>query len=204
MWLHVWARTTGSYIKSESFIQGLTKELHFEWDCIVIKMASELSLHIKCSICVSDFTDPVMLSCEHSFCRQCITGHLQGSQGWSFCPECRRRFTARDLRPSRLLNNITGAVRQHLTTQQGQTDTLSTQAPQALSDTLVCTDHDEKLKLFCETCQKLLCVVCRDGERHSGHHFKPVKEAAQIIRVNIHGNPQDFKALHNKPYYHIF
>lgn len=154
-------------------------------------MASQLSLQIKCSMCLSDFTDPVMLPCEHSFCHQCIIGHMNGNKGQSCCPECRRSYTERDLRASRLLRNMTGAVRQHLTTQQAQTGTSPTQAPQALSDMLVCADHDEKLKLFCETDQKLLCVVCRDGEKHRGHQFKPVTEAAQITKVNIHVNPQD-------------
>ncbi|XP_047011057.1 tripartite motif containing 108 [Ictalurus punctatus] len=147
----------------------------------------KLSLQIKCSMCLSDFTDPVMLPCEHSFCHQCIIGHMNGNKGQSCCPECRRSYTERDLRASRLLRNMTGAVRQHLTTQQAQTGTSPTQAPQALSDMLVCADHDEKLKLFCETDQKLLCVVCRDGEKHRGHQFKPVTEAAQITKGTLKG-----------------
>lgn len=169
-------------------------------------MASQLSWQIKCSLCLSDFTDPVMLSCEHSFCRQCITGHMQGNRDASYCPECRRPYAEKDLLPSRLLRNMTGAVREHLTARQAQTYTSSAQAPQALGDTLVCADHDEKLKLFCETCQKLLCVVCRDGVKHQGHHFKPVKESSQIIKVNIHGNPHDlgFKSTALQPCYHIF
>ncbi|KAI5105895.1 hypothetical protein C0J45_3592 [Silurus meridionalis] len=146
-------------------------------------MASELSWQIKCSMCLNDFTDPVTLSCEHSFCRLCITGHMQGNMGQNPCPECRRPYTEKDLQSSRLLRNMTGAVRQHLTKQQAQMDTSPTQAPQALADMLMCTDHEEKLKLFCETDQKLLCVVCRDGEKHKGHQFKPVKEAAQIIKA---------------------
>ncbi|KAF5902341.1 zinc-binding protein A33-like, partial [Clarias magur] len=150
-------------------------------------MASQLSWQIKCSMCLSDFTDPVMLSCEHSFCRQCITGHLRSSGGQGRCPECRRPYAEQDLHSSRLLRNMTGVVRQHLTSQQDQTDTSSTRAPPVLSDMLVCADHDEKLKLFCETDQKLLCVVCRDGEKHQGHHFKPVKEAAQIVKGKLKG-----------------
>ncbi|XP_026795807.2 tripartite motif containing 108 [Pangasianodon hypophthalmus] len=150
-------------------------------------MASQLSWQIKCSICLRDFTDPVMLPCQHSFCRECITGHMHGSKGQSFCPECRRPYTAKDLHSNRLLRNMTGAVRQHLTAQQVQTDTSSTEAPQALNDMLMCANHDEKLKLFCETDQKLLCVVCRDGDKHRGHHFKPVKEAARIIEGTLKG-----------------
>ncbi|KAK2855151.1 hypothetical protein Q7C36_007020 [Tachysurus vachellii] len=149
-------------------------------------MYSSLSWQIQCSVCLGDYTDPVMLSCEHSFCRQCITGHMNSSLDPNLCPECCRPYTERDLRSSRLLRNMVGVVRQHLTAQE-QMESSPTQAPQALSDTLDCTEHDEKLKLFCETDQKLLCVVCRDGDKHRGHQFKPVKEAAQIIKGIVKG-----------------
>ncbi|XP_017561529.1 tripartite motif containing 108 [Pygocentrus nattereri] len=149
-------------------------------------MASQLSWEIKCSLCLDDFTDPITLSCEHSFCRQCITGHLQSSLGRSFCPDCQKPYKARDLRPSRLLRNVTAAVREHLTVQEGIM-TSPTDSPAALTDTLICFEHDEKLKLFCETDQKLVCVVCRDGQKHKGHQFKPVKEAAQMVKGVVKG-----------------
>uniref|UniRef100_A0A671SRL8 Tripartite motif containing 108 n=1 Tax=Sinocyclocheilus anshuiensis TaxID=1608454 RepID=A0A671SRL8_9TELE len=52
-----------------------------------------------------------------------------------------------------------------------------------MAKVLMCSDHDEKLKLFCKTCQKLVCVICRDGDKHARHVFKPVKEAAQINKM---------------------
>ncbi|XP_072535146.1 E3 ubiquitin-protein ligase TRIM62-like [Salminus brasiliensis] len=147
-------------------------------------MASQLSRQIECSVCLSDFTDPVTLSCEHSFCRQCITGHMRGDQAQSTCPECRKPYAATDLQPSRLLRNMTDAVREHLAS---FSQSSPTEDPAALMDTLVCAEHDEKLKLFCETDQKLVCVVCRDGQKHRGHQFKPVKEAAQIVKEVLKG-----------------
>ncbi len=39
-------------------------------------------------------------------------------------------------------------------------------------EVLMCSEHEEKLKLFCETDQKLVCVICRDGDKHKGHVFK--------------------------------
>ncbi|XP_043115935.1 nuclear factor 7, brain-like [Puntigrus tetrazona] len=75
---------------------------------------------------------------------------------------------------------------------------------------LMCSDHDEKLKLFCETCQKLVCVICRDGDKHARHMFKPVKEAAHISKMELKAaldfldeeNGQ-FKYLINKQKYEI-
>ncbi|XP_029910672.1 nuclear factor 7, ovary-like [Myripristis murdjan] len=49
----------------------------------------------------------------------------------------------------------------------------------------LCPEHEEKLKLFCETDQQLVCVICRDGERHDGHKFKPIREAATSLRREL-------------------
>ncbi|XP_026140392.1 tripartite motif containing 108 isoform X1 [Carassius auratus] len=152
-------------------------------------MHSALSLQIKCSVCLSDFTDPVTLSCEHSFCRKCITGHMQASLGPSACPECRTPYDEEDLKSSRLLRNMTSTVREHLAELKLDESTPKEgNATLKLSETegmLMCSEHDEKLKLFCETDQKLVCVICRDGDKHKGHVFKPVKEAAQISKGEL-------------------
>ncbi|KAM7404221.1 hypothetical protein PAMP_011588 [Pampus punctatissimus] len=49
----------------------------------------------------------------------------------------------------------------------------------------LCPEHDEKLKLFCVTDQELTCIICRDGEKHEGHKFKPIREAAASVRKEI-------------------
>ncbi len=153
-------------------------------------MHSALSLQIKCAVCLSDFTDPITLSCEHSFCRKCIMGHKQASLGPSACPECQSPYDEEDLKSSRLLRNITSTVREHLTEMKMDESTpKEVKASSKLSEMegmLMCSEHEEKLKLFCETDQKLVCVICRDGDKHKGHLFKPVKEAAQINKVK-HG-----------------
>ncbi|XP_016319535.1 zinc-binding protein A33-like [Sinocyclocheilus anshuiensis] len=152
-------------------------------------MHSAMSLQIKCSVCLSDFTDPVTLSCEHSFCRQCITGHLQASLGPSTCPECQRPYNEEDLKSSRLLRNMTSTVREHLAELKLDKSTSKEGAESLklseMERMLMCSEHDEKLKLFCETDQKLVCVICRDGDKHKGHVFKPVKEAAQINKGEL-------------------
>ncbi|XP_018590901.1 zinc-binding protein A33-like [Scleropages formosus] len=51
----------------------------------------------------------------------------------------------------------------------------------------LCSDHDEKPKLFCETDQKLVCVICRDDEKHRGHEFKPIEEADSCHKTELNG-----------------
>ncbi|XP_072891239.1 zinc-binding protein A33-like [Hemitrygon akajei] len=43
-----------------------------------------------------------------------------------------------------------------------------------------CEEHEEELKLFCETDKTLICLICRDAEEHKDHRFMPIKEAVQI------------------------
>lgn len=49
----------------------------------------------------------------------------------------------------------------------------------------MCPEHEEKFKLFCLTDLQLACIICRDGEKHEGHRFKPIKEAAQSLRTDL-------------------
>uniref|UniRef100_A0A8C7XPC4 Uncharacterized protein n=1 Tax=Oryzias sinensis TaxID=183150 RepID=A0A8C7XPC4_9TELE len=49
----------------------------------------------------------------------------------------------------------------------------------------MCPEHEEKFKLFCLIDLQLACIICRDGEKHEGHRFKPIKEAAQSLRTDL-------------------
>lgn len=91
-----------------------------------------------------------------------------------------------DLRSNRVLRNMVNAVREHLSEQQAASGADSRTAVRVFEEPekLVCSDHQEKLKLFCETDQKLVCLICRDGEKHQGHKFKPVEEAAEPRKVS--------------------
>ncbi|KAG9485166.1 hypothetical protein GDO78_008328 [Eleutherodactylus coqui] len=52
---------------------------------------------LLCSICLSTYTDPVMLRCGHNFCRVCIHRVLdaQDESGVYSCPECREESPER-------------------------------------------------------------------------------------------------------------
>ncbi|TSR75295.1 Nuclear factor 7, brain [Bagarius yarrelli] len=168
-------------------------------------MDSRLFKQIQCSVCLGEFTDPVSLLCDHTFCRQCISNHSQTSSRLRLCPECRRPYTMWDLKSNRVLRNMVDAVREHLTEQQSikdrDTANVGANGPRAglfvEPEKLVCADHDEKLKLFCETDQKLVCLICRDGDKHQGHRFKPVDEAAEPKKEMLK-EPLGFISKENK------
>ncbi|GCB71544.1 hypothetical protein scyTo_0005977 [Scyliorhinus torazame] len=50
---------------------------------------------------------------------------------------------------------------------------------------LLCEEHQEALKLFCETDKKLICVICRDSREHREHRFLPIDEAVEIYKDQL-------------------
>uniref|UniRef100_A0A3B1IDY4 RING-type domain-containing protein n=1 Tax=Astyanax mexicanus TaxID=7994 RepID=A0A3B1IDY4_ASTMX len=122
-------------------------------------MATALEQQIQCSVCLGGFTDPVILPCEHLFCRQCILKHLQENKNpfrEARCPDCRNTFRQEDLRDNRPVRNIVENQQQQKQQQQDCSCNL-------------CPEHEEKLKLFCETDQTLICLICRDSLQHRCH-----------------------------------
>ncbi|XP_073423676.1 E3 ubiquitin/ISG15 ligase TRIM25-like [Dendrobates tinctorius] len=59
--------------------------------------SADLREELGCSICLSTYTDPVMLRCGHNFCRVCIDRVLdtQDGSGVYSCPDCREEFQQR-------------------------------------------------------------------------------------------------------------
>ncbi|KAM4037456.1 E3 ubiquitin-protein ligase TRIM17-like [Anomaloglossus baeobatrachus] len=59
--------------------------------------SADLRDELLCSICLSTYTDPVMLRCGHNFCRVCIDRVLdtQDGSGVYSCPDCREDFNKR-------------------------------------------------------------------------------------------------------------
>ncbi|XP_068102631.1 E3 ubiquitin-protein ligase TRIM39-like [Hyperolius riggenbachi] len=72
--------------------------------------SASLGEELSCSICLSLYTEPVTLTCGHSFCRDCIATVLEtqkASGNVYSCPECRKEYPKRPpLRKNRKLSNI--------------------------------------------------------------------------------------------------
>uniref|UniRef100_A0A8C9ZNQ4 Uncharacterized protein n=1 Tax=Sander lucioperca TaxID=283035 RepID=A0A8C9ZNQ4_SANLU len=125
------------------------------------KMTSRSEKDLCCPICHEVFRDPVVLSCSHSFCKECL-------QSWwtekptRECPVCKKRSSKGEPPVSLVLKNLC--------------EVFLLKRDQRVSEAL-CSLHSEKLKLFCLDHQQPVCVVCRDSEKHSSHRFRPIDEA---------------------------
>ncbi|XP_039464750.1 nuclear factor 7, ovary-like [Oreochromis aureus] len=122
-------------------------------------MASRSEEDLCCPVCREVFRDPVILSCSHSFCKDCLKRWWK-ERTTHECPVCKKR-SSKDPPFNLALKNLCESF-------------LQERASEAL-----CSLHSEKLKLFCLDHQQPVCVVCRDSEKHTKHRFRPINEAAQ-------------------------
>uniref|UniRef100_H3AE71 Uncharacterized protein n=1 Tax=Latimeria chalumnae TaxID=7897 RepID=H3AE71_LATCH len=150
-------------------------------------MASQvqtLGAELYCSICLDLYKDPVILECSHNFCRACISQVWDKAAGRLSCPECRQVFHNWNMKPNRTLTNIVQKYKNiDLEEQQHQ-----------------CEEHEEKLKLFCEEDQEMICVVCGMSQSHKSHNLLPIKEAFHIYKEKLEESVQGLQSQLKEAY----
>ncbi|KAM4741471.1 E3 ubiquitin-protein ligase TRIM35-like [Anableps anableps] len=132
-------------------------------------MASRLEEDLCCPVCQDVFKDPVLLSCSHSFCKECLKNWFDEDLKQN-CPVCKRRSSKFDPPRNLALKNLC--------------ETFLEQRDQRASEDL-CSRHSEKLRLFCLDHLEPVCSICRDSRRHTNHRFRPIDEAAQDHREDL-------------------
>uniref|UniRef100_UPI0037E7D05F nuclear factor 7, brain-like n=1 Tax=Semicossyphus pulcher TaxID=241346 RepID=UPI0037E7D05F len=126
-------------------------------------MASRSEEDLCCPVCQDVFRDPVVLSCSHSFCKDCLKSWWR-QRPTRECPVCNRRSSRVEPPRNLALKNLCEAF--------------LLERDQRASEAL-CSLHSEKLKLFCLDHQQPVCHICRDSEKHTNHRFRPIDEAAR-------------------------
>ncbi|XP_019966001.2 nuclear factor 7, brain-like [Paralichthys olivaceus] len=126
-------------------------------------MASRLEEDLCCPVCHDVFKDPVLLSCSHSFCKDCVKSWWKDKEVKD-CPLCKRRSSMTHPPVSLALKNLCETFLQ-------ERDRSSSRA--------LCSLHSENLRLFCLDHQQPVCVICKDSDKHIDHKFKPIDEVAQ-------------------------
>ncbi|XP_072772225.1 E3 ubiquitin-protein ligase TRIM35-like [Nerophis lumbriciformis] len=122
---------------------------------------------LQCPACLDVFKDPVMLPCNHSFCRSCVEQWWKEKKDRS-CPLCRTECNSMDLPLNLALRDVCEAF-----------------AASSMDTDEECKLHKEKLKLFCLDHQQPVCLVCRHAKIHTNHKFSPIDEAAKANREDL-------------------
>ncbi|CAJ1051897.1 zinc-binding protein A33-like [Xyrichtys novacula] len=126
-------------------------------------MAFRSEEDLSCLICRDIFREPVVLSCTHSFCKDCLQSWWRQKQTRE-CPICKTVSSSEHPPVSLVLKNLCEAF-------------LLEREKRPVDD--LCSLHSEKLKLFCLDHQQPVCLVCRDSEIHANHTFRPIDEVAR-------------------------
>ncbi|XP_043540833.1 E3 ubiquitin-protein ligase TRIM52-like [Chiloscyllium plagiosum] len=124
---------------------------------------------LSCAVCHDLYKDPVLLDCDHSFCRSCVTQYWEKADT-ACCPVCRKETSSRTLRAHRILSNIVESF-----VKSGEGGEIQQE----------CSRHKEKLKLFCKTDNQLICHICQSSKSHQNHEVLPVEEAAEEFKEEL-------------------
>ncbi|CAB1315475.1 unnamed protein product [Coregonus sp. 'balchen'] len=127
---------------------------------------------LSCPVCCDIFRDPVLLSCSHSFCKDCLKEFWKQKASRE-CPICSRRSSKEEPPCNLVLKNLC----------VGFSDERSRRA--SAGSEVLCSLHGEKLKLFCLYDKQPVCLVCHTSKKHAQHKFCPVDEAAQDYKEEL-------------------
>ena len=99
-----------------------------------------------------------------SYCKQCAIG---------FCEKCLA-----------IHNGLRTHAAHQIMDMKDSVNTVSQQLPVKEEAIMNCTNHNKPLKVFCETCQELICLICTI-QRHKDHNYDVVSDTFPKYREDI-------------------
>ncbi|XP_074789711.1 tripartite motif-containing protein 54 [Denticeps clupeoides] len=171
---------TGSLVGSPNSMESLEKQL-------------------SCPICLDMFTKPVViLPCQHNLCRSCASDLYDSRNPYRFsggvfrCPTCRfevvlDRHGVHGLQRNLLVENIIDIYKQQQEGGGGERSGIQeTPAVSAGSKEVMCTEHeDEKINIYCVTCQVPTCSMCKVFGQHKDCEVSPLASVYQAQKAEL-------------------
>ena len=153
--------------------------------------AKKLDEKLNCAICLETYTDPKLLKCFHSYCQKCLEKLVNRDEQGELslaCPTCRQATPVpangvRDLQTAFHINDLLeikeslNKVEDPVASQKSAEVDVTCPTPSSKTP-IGCSEHNKAHKLYCETCDELICWKCAiRGGKHEGHDYKEVVEA---------------------------
>ncbi|XP_063290573.1 E3 ubiquitin/ISG15 ligase TRIM25-like [Pelobates fuscus] len=171
-----------------------------------------LSDELTCSICLSIYTDPVTLTCGHSFCQVCIGDVLDTQEGSGAyrCPECRAEFQKHPVQEGFIsahpeqekaeifcsyCDSAITAIKtcllcedslceNHLKIHNNSAEHILTE-PKTFFQNIKCSIHKQVIEYYCSGDATYLCASCIQDEEHIDHQLETFSEAAEKKKVEL-------------------
>ncbi|XP_048014034.1 nuclear factor 7, ovary-like [Megalobrama amblycephala] len=135
-------------------------------------MASAAEDDYICPVCHEIFKAPVILSCSHSFCKECLQQFWRTKKTQE-CPVCRRRSSKDKPPPNLALKNLCESFLKERNERRSS------------GSEEICSLHSEKLKLFCLEDKQPVCVVCFTSQKHISHTVRPINEVVPSYKEEL-------------------
>ena len=132
---------------------------------------SLLEQDLSCPVCLELYRDPVLLTCSHSFCRQCLERSWKSNA--KTCPLCKAVFEGEQPIPNRALNDTCESFRRDKEWQNRSNP----------SQQSICRMHGDVFQLYCMKDQEQLCPKC--VTQHAYHEIVPLQVGLTYCKVNI-------------------
>ncbi|XDV48333.1 hypothetical protein PO909_017764 [Leuciscus waleckii] len=127
---------------------------------------------LSCPVCHEIYKAPVILSCSHSFCKECLQQFWRTKESQE-CPICRRRSSRSNPPCNLVLKNLCESFLKERNERRSS------------GSEEICSLHSEKLKLFCLEDKQPVCLVCRDSKQHDNHKFRPISEVVSSYKEEL-------------------
>uniref|UniRef100_A0A671RR89 Uncharacterized protein n=1 Tax=Sinocyclocheilus anshuiensis TaxID=1608454 RepID=A0A671RR89_9TELE len=125
----------------------------------------------SCPVCIEIFKAPVVLSCSHSVCKECLQQFWRTKETQE-CPVC-RRLSRHEPPLNLVLQNLCESfLKERKESRSSGSEEL-------------CSSHSEKLKLFCLEDKQPVCLVCFTSQQHDNHKFRPISEVVSSYKEEL-------------------
>ena len=136
------------------------------------EMDSKSVEELSCPVCCEIFKTPVILSCSHSICKECLQQFWKTKETQE-CPVCRRRSSRDDPPVNLTLKNLCESFLKERNEKRSS------------GSEEICSLHSEKLKLFCLEDKQPVCLVCINSQKHDNHKFRPISKVVSSYKVRL-------------------
>ena len=168
----------------------------------------KLEEQLQCVVCLGTYIDPKQLQCHHTYCKECLMGLTKTDEQGKVsvtCPNCRQVTPVTDsgvggLQPAFQINNLLEiqesfkkAETVGLTRKDSEAETIPEgeelePSQKGVRDTnAYCSEHvDEELKIYCNTCELVICLKCviKDSQ-HQNHNYVLLEKAYEQYEAEI-------------------
>ncbi|XP_052000252.1 zinc-binding protein A33-like [Xyrauchen texanus] len=151
---------------------------------------SLLESDLTCPVCKDIYKEPVLLSCSHSFCEECLAASWK-NQSKRLCPMCRKCCDGETPISNRALKNTCASYKKERSWRGTGLDDI------------ICGLHQRPFQLFCIKDEEPVCVDC--VTIHPGHELSPIDQGVPFckdelnMKIKILESKQDsFKRMKKK------